>query len=245
MSGEGLVLKLPPRAELRACETQIRVLIADGDGLARRMVKNALQAADRTMIVLTARDGRETVELVRYYQPELVLLDTRLPPVDGVALIDELVRINPDGRILTVAATDADDEAVLTALRAGASGHIDKEVDPDELGRLVGLAADGEAIVPRRLIAPLLGLLREVPDAGWRPLNSRLTTREWQMVELLDDGASTEQIATQLVLAHTTVYSHIKNVMRKLGVHTRGEVARAAERLRQEELVMRKTLNQT
>ena len=82
---------------------------------------------------------------------------------------------------------------------------------------------------------PLLGVVHDIPDAGWRPLHSRLTTREWQIVELLDDGATTERIAEQLVLSPTTVYSHVKSVMRKLGVHSRRDVITAARRLRREE----------
>jgi DNA-binding NarL/FixJ family response regulator len=115
-------------------------------------------------------------------------------------------------RIVTVSATE--DETALAALRAGAIGHIRKDVDPDDLGRLVALAADGEAIVPQRLIMPLLGLLRETPDGGWRPVRSRLTTREWKIVELLAQHASTEHIAERLVVSPTTVYSHVKSVLR-------------------------------
>ena len=243
MTGDRLALQFGRRAQSRGGQAHKHVLIADADGLARRMMQNALQGAECSMIVLTARDRRESLELARYYLPELLLIDTALPPAGCVALISELVAINPAARTLTVAATEQDDEAVLEALRAGAAGHIDKEVTPSDLVRLVGLAMEGEAIVPRRLVAPLLALLREVPDAGWRPLHSRLTTREWQVVELLEYGATTEQIATRLVLSNTTVYSHVKNVMRKLGVHSRRDVARTAERLRQEESLMRNTLS--
>jgi hypothetical protein len=89
-------------------------------------------------------------------------------------------------RILMVSAADDDQAALaaLAALRAGAVGHIDKDVDPDTLERQVLRAAAGEAIVPRRLTMPLLALLQAPPDAGWRPLHSRLTNREWQIVDL-------------------------------------------------------------
>jgi DNA-binding NarL/FixJ family response regulator len=82
---------------------------------------------------------------------------------------------------------------------------------------------------------PLLELLREAPDAGWRPLHSRLTTREWEIVDLLAEGASTKQIVEQLVLSQSTVYSHVKSVLRKLGVHSRCDAVAAATRLRREE----------
>ena len=77
--------------------------------------------------------------------------------------------------------------------------------------------------------------MREAPDAGWRPLRSRLTTREWEIVEMIGEGESTQGIAEHLVLSPTTVYSHVKSVMRKLGVHSRGEAVGAAQCLRREE----------
>jgi len=86
---------------------------------------------------------------------------------------------------------------------------------------------------------PLLELLREVPDGGWRPLRSALTTREWQIVELLGEGAATECIAERLVLSPTTVYSHVNSVLRKLGVHSRCDAVAAAERLRREEALVK------
>lgn len=244
MTAEGTVIPLHRRpAPIRS--THRRVLIADADGLARRMAQNTLNTAERSLIVLTARDRRETLELARYYQPELVLIDTALPPHGCLDTVRELVQLNPHTHVLTVAAGHSADQTALAAIRAGAAGHIDKEIDPSELGRLVELAIGGEAVLPRRLIAPLITLLHETPDTGWRPLHSRLTTREWQVVELLDHGATTEQIARRLVLSNTTVYSHVQNVMRKLGVHTRHEIAQAAEQLRQDESLMRKTLTPT
>ena len=96
--------------------------------------------------------------------------------------------------------------------------------------------------MPRRLIMPLLELLREVPDAGWRPLRSRLTTREWEIVELLSEGASTQRIAESLVLSPTTVYSHVRSVLRKLGVHSLADAVAAAGRLRREETLGRNSL---
>ena len=221
-------------------EQRVRVLIADHNGFARRMIHTALKEADPVVKVTAARDAREALELARGYRPAVLIVDTALPPAGGVELVREVLTAVPGTRILTVSAAP-DDEAALAGLRAGTVGHISKDVDPAQLARLVGRAADGEAIVPRRLIMPLLGLLRELPEAGWRPLHSRLTTREWQIVELLADDASTALIAERLVLSQTTVYSHVKSVLRKLGVHSRRDAVAAAERLRREEVLGRKT----
>ena len=211
-----------------------RVLIADPYGLARRMMQNALQEADGVVALPTGRDAREALELVRYYRPTVLILDTALAPEGCVELIRKVLQAAPETRVLTVSADD--EEIALAALRAGAVGHISKEVEPGELVRLVALAAAGEAIVPRRLVMPLLGLLQAVPDTNWRPMHSCLTTREWEIVELLGDDSSTESIAEHLVVSRSTVYSHIKSVLRKLGVHSRRDAVIAAQRLRREEV---------
>jgi DNA-binding NarL/FixJ family response regulator len=212
---------------------RVRVLVADGDGLARRMMSDTLRQANRLVVIAAARDQRETVELACHYRPDVLVMDTELAPHAGAELIGRIREASPETRILMV--SDSDEDA-LAALRAGAVGHASKDLDPDDLAGLVLRAAAGEAIVSRRLVMPLLRLVQATPDAGWRPLRSRLTTREWEVVELLATGASTQCIADKLVLSATTVYSHIKSVLRKLGVHTRDEAVRAAHRLREEEI---------
>jgi DNA-binding NarL/FixJ family response regulator len=219
-------------------DQRLRVLIADHDGLARTMMRTSLAEADSVAIIATAGDGREALKLARYYHPTVLVVDTALPPGGGVELIGQVLLVSPDTRVLTVSVDDQ--KAALAALRAGAVGHIAKDIDPDELARLVLRAADGEAIIPQQLIMPLLESLREAPDAGWRPLHSRLTTREWEIIELLAEGASTEQIVERLVLSQSTVYSHIKSILRKLDVHTRHDAVTAATRLRREEASGRK-----
>ena len=232
-NGPGPDAKQMPRAELSAGGHEpLRVLIADPDGLARSMMRTALLEVDRIEVVLLADNAREALELARYYRPAVTIIDAALPPEDGVALIARVREAAPATRVLTVS---VDDHQAIAGLRAGAVGHIRKDVDPDELARLVERTVDGEAIVPQRLLMPLLELLREFPGSGWRPLHSRLTTREWEIIELIGQGATTQQIAERLVLSPTTVYSHVKSTLRKLGVHSRREAVAAAERLRREE----------
>jgi DNA-binding NarL/FixJ family response regulator len=218
---------------LAAGDERLRVLIADHDGLARSMMQTSLREADRVAIIANAGDAREALQLAGHYRPTVLVVDTALPPDGGVELISQVLLVSPETRVLTVSVDDQ--QAALAALRAGAVGHIAKDIDPDELARLVLRAADGEAIIPQQLVMPLLELLREAPDAGWRPLHSRLTTREWEIVDLLAEGASTKQIVEQLVLSQSTVYSHVKSVLRKLGVHSRCDAVAAATRLRREE----------
>jgi DNA-binding NarL/FixJ family response regulator len=197
------------------------------------MMHDVLQNAG-LVVIGDARDGREALELARHYQPDVLLLDVALPPSGGVDLVRQLAPILAT-RIVTVSAAPNVDEPVLAALHAGAIGHIDKDVEPDEFVRLVILAAGGEAIIPSRVMTRLLELWREIPAGGWRPLRSTLTTREWEIVDLLSEGASTEAIAERLVLSSSTVYTHVYRLLRKLGVHSRLEAVAAAQRLRQQE----------
>jgi DNA-binding NarL/FixJ family response regulator/peptidoglycan hydrolase-like protein with peptidoglycan-binding domain len=223
-----------PAQELVSGDEPVRVLVASHDDFARRTIPQALHRAGGLVVVAAARGAREALELTRYHRPAVLILDTALPPTGCLAVIREVVTRVPETQILTLA--DDDDATALAALRIGAAGHLGKGLDGQAVARVVLQAAHGEAVVPRRLAMPLLGLLREVPDAGWRPLRSRLTTREWQIVELLAGGASTERIAAHLVLSPATVYSHVKSVLRKLGVNSRHDAVIAAERLRREEM---------
>lgn len=217
-----------------AHDGRVSVIVADPDGLAREMISQALYATERVTVVLSAGGGREARELAGRYRPTVLLLGTSLPCPGSLAdVVAEVVEECPQTRVLTMAA--GDDRAAIAALRAGAVGHVGKDLPPAVLAQQVLRVAEGEAVVPRRLTMVLLSLLQESPETGWRPLRSRLTTREWEVIDLLGGGAGTEEIADALVLSKTTVYSHIKSVSRKLGVHSRHEAIAAADELRREE----------
>jgi DNA-binding NarL/FixJ family response regulator len=228
-------LRLPrPRTE---ADAGVRVLIAVPDGLARGMMRFALANSEQIGPVHAAGNGREALELARYFRPGVAIVDTAVPPAGGLELVRTLVLAIPEMRVLTVSVND--DRTAIAALRAGAVGHIARDTDPEGLAELVVRVANGEVIISQRLMPALLDALRGVPDSGWRPLRSRLTTREWEIVELLGEGATTQRIADRLVLSPMTVYSHTKSILRKLGVNTRHEAVVAAERLRREEGVTR------
>lgn len=214
-------------------DDRVRVMIADTDGLARSMMQTALRGAGGIAVIATTGSAHDVLELVRYYRPAVLIVETALIRGRGVRLVSSVRAASAVTRVLTISVDD--DETALAALRAGAVGHVSKDIDPAKLADLVARAATGEAIVPRRLVMPLLERIPELPDGGWRPLHSRLTTREWEIIALLDEGASTREIAERLVLSMTTVYSHVKSVLRKLGVHSRRDAVLAADRLRRQE----------
>ncbi len=215
----------------------VRVLIADPDALARRAVRDALDGVAGLTVVAQASDGREARQCARYHRPDVVLAAADMPGDDGVELTRDLAQEVPDARVVLLSAPREDD-VPLRALRAGALGFLCKDIDPSLLPRVVRKVADGEPAIPRTVVAQVLESLRDAPESGWRPVRSRLTSREWEMVDLLAGGASTEAIAERLVLSPATVYSHVKSLLRKLGVHSRRDAVDVAARLRHEEVCL-------
>jgi DNA-binding NarL/FixJ family response regulator len=204
----------------------LRVLIADPDALARRALTDALRDGG-IHVVASAGHVRDLIALAGYHQPDIVVLEATLPGLDA----DVIARTANHARIVVLAAT-ADPARALGVLRAGASGFLAKDVDPDTLPRVLRRVAEGEAVIPRTLTGLLLENLRRIPDHGWRPLQSPLTTREWEIIDLLSSGACTDEIAARLVLSRATVYTHIKHILRKLHVRTRADAVQAAQQLR-------------
>jgi DNA-binding NarL/FixJ family response regulator len=217
-----------------ADKRRLRVLVADPDPLVRQVVRDALRTAGFVVVADTG-DGRDALDLVRFYRPDLAVMEAQLPTLGSVAAIRAIARDAPKTRVVVLSA-DACDEQGLEVLRAGAVGYLRKDCGVAALPRILAKVAQGEAAVPRTLSMRVLETLRRLPDRGWRPLHSQLTTREWEVVELLSAGAGTQDIAEELVLSPATVYGHVKNIMRKLEVQTRAEAVAAAQRLRPAEM---------
>jgi NarL family two-component system response regulator LiaR len=221
---------LPRGVQDRA--TPLRVIIADDDALARRMVRDVLQAND-IVVIAEAVDGREAIELTLHYKPDVVVMDLVMPGVDGIAATRAILDAAPDIRIVML--TCSDDAGIgLMTLRSGASGFLGKSAELDALPRTLRGVKAGEAAVSRRLTAELVEVVRRTRDAGsgMRPVRSSLTTREWEVLDLLCEGMSTEGIADALVLSVETVRSHVKSLMRKLRVTSRREAVEVARRMR-------------
>jgi len=219
-------------SEREGTETVFRAVLADGDPLARRTVRDALRRGGVT-VVAEATNGREAVELTAFYRPDVVVMDTDLPVLDGIEATRLIYERSPSICIVLL-----DEEAhgvrALRAIRAGAGGFLPRAIDPDVLPRVLRAALDGEGAFSRRLSLELAESYRRAPRAGTglRPVRSTLTDREWEVLDLVSAGAGTEEIAQTLVLSTETVRSHLKNLYRKLGVRSRDEAAEAARRLR-------------
>ena len=223
---------MPEEADGARTDEPLRVIVADDDPLARRVVRDALEAGG-IVVIAEAANGREAVELCLYYKPDVVLMDLVMPDVDGIQATRRILAREPDVEIVILTSSD-DDDVGLVGLRAGASGFLNKRAGLDALPRALRSAAAGEAVVSRRLTMRLVDSMRRTraDGAGIRPVRSRLTPREWEVLDLLCAGRSTDEIAGTLVLSSETVRSHIKNLLRKLGVRSRGEAIAEARRLR-------------
>jgi len=210
----------------------LRVIIADDDPFARRVIKGALRAAG-LIIVAEAKNGREAVQLVLHYRPDVVVMDVVMPELDGILATRELLKANPD-ELVVVLTGGGEHELGLLALRSGAVGFLSKEADIDALPRALQGVRRGEAAISREMTRRLIDRYRVTTDGttGLRPINSPLTAREWEVIDLLKPGHTTDQVADMLVLSPETVRSHVKNIMRKLDVHSRVDAVAAAERLR-------------
>ena len=209
----------------------IKVLIVDEDPLAVRGTVAALKRGHDIVVVGTARALADGARLARELEPHVVLLDGRISHDSGdLRPMGTESRRRPQVLVLSTA---PDEEAGLVALRQGAAGYLDKQVDPDALPRIVRALAAGELVLSRGMTATLVDRLVRLPSTGTglRPVRSPLSTREWEVLDMLRSGASTRQIAEELHLTTETVRSHVKRVLRKLGAHTRAEAVEVAQRM--------------
>lgn len=208
------------------------MIVADDDPLVRRLVRDALQRAG-VVVIAEATNGQEAVELTRHYKPDLVLMDAVMPVMDGLEATKQISESVSETRVVILTAS-SDEDLGLAGLRSGAVGYLTKDVPVDALPRALRGAHAGEAAISRSLSRRLIEFMQGRPEAGIgvRAVRSPLTPREWEVLDLLCSGAGTDDIADQLVLSVETVRSHIKNILKKLGVRSRKEAVALAARLR-------------
>lgn len=214
-------------------DIRLRIVVADGDPLARNYVSDRLRDAGGMVVIATASDGPSAVELACRRRPDVLLMEVAMPRMDGIEATRRIVSAAP-GVCIVLFSANEDPEVGLRALRAGARGFLSKETGLDGIARAVRSAARGEAAISRSLAMRVIESLRatSTDGHGLRPVKSVLTAREWEVLDLLIAGATTEEAADELVLTHDTIYSHVKSINRKLGVHSRAEAVEAAKRLR-------------
>ena len=204
----------------------IRILIADDQSLVRTGFRMILDAEPDLDVVGEAVDGREAVDKAKAAKPDVILMDIRMPDVDGIEATRRIVANGGDGapKILMLTTFDLD-EYVFEALRVGASGFLVKDTEPVDLLRGVRAVADGDALlspgVTRRLIAEFAG--RAKTPAPPRELGV-LTDREREVMALVGAGLSNEEIAGQLFVSPATAKTHVSRAMVKLGARDRAQL---------------------
>jgi DNA-binding NarL/FixJ family response regulator len=209
----------------------IRVVLADDQALIRAGFRAILERDEDVRVVGEGVDGLDAVTVVRRARPDVVLMDIRMPRLDGIAATRQICA-DPDlsGTHVVVVTTFEVDEYIDAALRAGASGFLLKDLEPDDLRRAVRVVAAGDALlapsVTRRLIArysPGAGRPQEYLDLVKQRL-AQLTDREREVVTLVGAGLSNEDIATRLVISPTTAKTHVSRAMAKLDARDRAQV---------------------
>ncbi len=205
----------------------ISVLVVDDQGIVRAGCRALLEAEPDIEVVGDAADGSAALALVRATNPDVVLMDIRMPGVDGLAATREIAQDPALASVRVLILTTFEiDEYVFEALRAGASGFLVKDAEPEELVRAVRVVAAGDALLSpgatRRLVAELASRTeRAVPTAATLDV---LTERERDVLAAIATGASNDEIATRLVISPATVRTHITRLLSKLGARDRAQL---------------------
>jgi DNA-binding NarL/FixJ family response regulator len=208
----------------------IRVLVADDQALVREGLMTLLQATPGIEPVADAADGAEAVRQAARHRPDVVLMDLRMPNVDGVQATREIRAAQPETEIV-VLTTHADEASILDALRAGARGYLTKDAGIQEIARAVHAAAAHQSLLDPVVQAKLLeavGAALPAPAPAPRQLPDELTPREAEVLSLIAGGLSNREIATHLVVSEATVKTHVNHVFAKIRARDRAQAVHYA-----------------
>ncbi|WP_188192858.1 response regulator [Nonomuraea sp. SYSU D8015] len=204
----------------------VRVMVVDDhpmwrDGVARDLAEAGYE------VVATVGEGRQAVRAAAAVRPDVVVLDLRLPDMAGAEVAARLAEVEPPPRVLVLSAS-AEQDDVLEAVKAGASGYLVKSASREEFLDAVRRTAEGDAVFTPGLAGLVLGEYRRLAAQDVQADGPRLTERETEVLRLVAKGLSYKQIADRLVLSHRTVQNHVQNTLGKLQLHNRVELVRYA-----------------
>jgi DNA-binding NarL/FixJ family response regulator len=209
----------------------IRVLIVDDDVLVRGALTMMLAGSDQVVVVGAAEDGSQVADAVRRHAPDVVLMDIRMPQMDGLAATEQLCAGPSAPKIIILTTFDVDDH-VLRAVRAGASGYLLKDTPPNELIRAITLVAAGEAMlspaVTRTMFTHITGPVATTGAARRakaKELLSQLSERELEVAQAIGEGKSNAEIGAELFMSLATVKTHVSRLLAKLELNNRVQIA--------------------
>ena len=210
--------------------TAIRLAVVDDQATVREALAVMLDLASDVDVVGTAADGVQAVALAAQQRPDVLLMDLHMPVMDGVEATGRVLRDFPGIRVLVLTTFD-DDESILAALQAGASGYLTKEADRATILQAVRSAAQGQSVLAPEVQRRLLALAAR--GGGATPPDdpaAGLTAREREILQLIGEGLRNPEIAARLVISEATVKTHINNLFAKAGFHSRADAVRYALR---------------
>ncbi len=211
----------------------IRILIVDDQSLFREALRTLLSVQSDFEVVAEACNGEEALRLAAQHQPDVVLMDLRMPLTDGITATRRLHAILPDCRVIVLTTFD-EDEDILEGLRAGAIGYLLKDVTSEKLYESIRLAARGEYVLHPAITAKIVSHVAKTTKSMANEnaaLADPLSPREIEILRLVATAASNKEIAEQLVIAEGTVKNHMRNILSKLGVKDRLQAVLKAKEL--------------
>ena len=205
-------------------EYKIKVLIADDHQVVRQGLRTFLELQPDIEVVGEAGDGREAVEMVRQLHPDVVLMDLMMPRMDGINATKQ-VKAEIKGVKVIALTSFTEDDKVFPAIQAGASSYLLKDVSPDDLAEAIRAAQRGEARLHPDIARKLMEQVAQQGDLVRQDLPMDLTGRELEVVQLVAQGLSNSEIAEQLVISEKTVKTHVSNILGKLHLDDRTQLA--------------------
>jgi DNA-binding NarL/FixJ family response regulator len=212
----------------------IRVLIADDQALFRRGLYVVLGTEDKIEVVAEAENGEEAVAKVEELAPDVVLMDVRMPKVNGIDATRQIRDISPSTKILMLTVSDDEDD-LYEAIKAGANGYLLKEISVEEVAEAIRAVAQGQSLISPSMASKLLSefnaLAKRAEERHQFPAPT-LTGRELEVLRLVARGMSNREIADELYISENTVKNHVRNILEKLHLHSRMEAVIYAVRER-------------
>ena len=215
----------------RSSSPKVHILIADDHNIVRRGLRLMLQQEPDFEVVGEARDGAEALARARTLLPDVVLLDLKMPNMDGEAAARELQRQCPDVRVLILSGAELD-EGVLDVLEVGVAGYVPKDISPDELAHAIRVVAEGKSYIDADVPRLLLQRMAAAPAPSVvHAQNIKLSPREMEVLRLLPTPVTYREIGEKLFISEETVRSHVRNILVKLGQPNRTQAVVTAIKL--------------